>query len=314
MKEDPIVVITRWSWKPIHQKFVMRIVDIRGGSIPENVRQKLIQSSPPDLDAESDFFQLAKRIAEYLAPNISVPPPIDLGGATQITGVITQIEYFESRTSENPNQNSINCYVEYSNGIKTEAGKTFLLGELPEFIQALILEIHRDVNAKVRKWFWEQYGQGEINPEKWKAEKLEVFISYRSTSGSVIADQLFDALGSFENSSTFLPRIDKVDLQAGNWLDQLMKMIDRSRVFIPILTTDYLDGPISRPELDQALRQALAKPGKRIVPILIEGSPKDYENHFIGGFQIIVAKEGITEDMVKKIAYMCLGISRNPYE
>jgi hypothetical protein len=164
----------------------------------------------------------------------------------------------------------------------------------------------------IKEWFWEQYGQGEINPEKWKAEKMEVFISHR-TSATKIAELVFHALGSYESNAVFLPRIDSIDLQAGNWLDQLMMMIDRSPVFIPILTKDYLEGPFSKPELDQALRQHLNQQNKRIVPILVEGSTNDYQNHFIGGFEMVIAIEGISEKVIKKIAFMCLGISENPY-
>jgi hypothetical protein len=308
--DEPLDIITRWAWRP--QGLFSSIVEIEGGAIPELIRQHLKHSRLPVIGPDSELYQSGKRVAEYLAQIFPTPPPLELGGTSPIIGEITGIQSFSSRTSKDPNQNHINCYVEYSNGLKLDMGQTFRLEELPEFVQVLIKNIHQETNVKIREWFWLQYGQGEMNPQKWKAEKLEVFISYRSTKTSFALD-LFHALGSFENSSAFLPRIDRMDLQAGNWLDQLMLLIHRCPVFIPILTMDYLTGPFSRPELDQALRQVFSQPGKRIVPILIEGSPKDYENHFIGGFQMVVALDGLSSDLVKKIAYMCLGISQNPY-
>ena len=311
MVENPIEIISRWIWKP--NALSPRIVELRGGSMQERVRQEFIHSSPPNIDPQSNLYKAALRVAEYLGQELPDPEPIDIGGTSPITGVITGLQLLDSRTSENPNRNYLSYFVEYANGHKTESSKEFALEDVPEFIRDLILQIHRETNLVIREWFWGQFGQGERNPDKWKAEKLEVFISYRE-SGLIIAEGLFDELGIYEKSSTFLPRIDKVDLQAGNWLDQLMGMIDRSPVFVPILTPDYLQGPIARPELDQALRQTLGQQNKRIVPILVEGSPKDYENHFIGGFQMVILKEGLSPNIVKNIAYMCLGISRNPYE
>ena len=93
-----------------------------------------------------------------------------------------------------------------------------------------------------------------------------------------------------------------------------MSMINRCEVFIPILTKDYLEGPVSVPELDLAMRQAFESSSKRIIPLLIEGKASDYKTHFLGGYQIVNASSGIDSDLVKKVANMALGISNNPYE
>ncbi len=252
-------------------------------------------------------------VANYFAQQIPDPEPLDLGGASRIAGRVTGIQLLDSRTSENPDQNYLSYYLEYSNAHKSEASITFASRDLPDPIRDLIAQLHRKTNTAVMEWFWSIFGQGEVNPEKWQARKLEIFISHRP-SGTVLAQQIFHALGGYAQSGVFLPRIDSVDMQAGNWLDQLMQMIDRSRVFIPVLTADYLQGPIARPELDQALRQTLTQGDRRIVPVLAEGSPAQYQDHFIGGFHMILAQEGLSTELLEQLAYMCLGVSRNPYE
>lgn len=60
---------------------------------------------------------------------------------------------------------------------------------------------------------------------KWRAEKREVFVSYR-VSGLDAANKVRDGLGGYLDESIFLPRIDYVDLLAGDWMKQLMDMID----------------------------------------------------------------------------------------
>ena len=103
-------------------------------------------------------------------------------------------------------------------------------------------------------------------------------------------------------------------MQAGNWLDQLMEMIRQCDVFIPILTAEYLNGPIARPELDLALREHYSDKSKRIIPLLVEGDLEDFKGHFLGGFNIVVAQDGIDSALIDQIARFALGVSRNPYE
>lgn len=153
----------------------------------------------------------------------------------------------------------------------------------------------------------------QADPKMWHGMKTEAFISYRG-SREKEATKLFHMLGEYGEQGVFLPRMDRVDMQAGNWMDQLMQMIDKCDVFIPLLTKDYLDGPISRPELDQALRTHFQKRSKRIVPLLFEGEFEDYDNHFLGGFHIVDVRTRLTKSKFDEIANLCLGLTRNPYE
>ena len=84
--------------------------------------------------------------------------------------------------------------------------------------------------------------------------------------------------------------------------------------FVPLLTKDYLAGPISRPELDQALRVYYQERTKRVVPLLLEGKFEDYHSHFLGGFHIVDMRKGLTTSRFDEVANLCLGLTRNPYE
>ena len=53
---------------------------------------------------------------------------------------------------------------------------------------------------------------------------------------------------------------------------------------------------------------------QRIVPVLIEGEPESYSTHFIGGFHMVKAQRGITDEVINEVAALLLGISQNPYE
>ena len=308
---EKLDIITRWIWRP--NGVVCRILDVRGGVMPERVRSQLQHSSPPDPPSTSSFWSLGKKLVDALLAKLPPIAPIDIGGSREYEGTMTGIQLVDSRSSHSPETIYMSYDVEYSNGVKSEGNHTFQVAELPGILQEMNTQLHGKVNQYVKEWFAETYGGGEINREKWKAEKTEVFISYRSRASGV-AEQLFEYLGEYENRTLFLPRIDLVDLQAGNWLDQLMQMIERCVVFIPILSKDYLDGPISKPELDQALREHFYGGEKRIIPVLIEGAPDDYSGHFVGGFQMVKAVEGITPETLEEIVYLALGLSRNPYE
>ena len=308
---EPLAIVTRWTWRP--DSFYCRILDIRGGEMPPEVRHELQGSGPPDFGAGSRFHRMAKPVVEYVGMALPAPQPIDLGGTVEIAGHITGIQLFGSRSSDAPDENHVSFEIEYENGHRTEGRRTFKLAEFPEPIARLIEQLHRETNSYATEWFWSNHGKGERSPEKWKAEKIRVFISYRAKDRRV-AKQLFDGLGQYQDSSIFLPKPDFVDMQAGNWMDQLMKTIDECAVFIPILSREYLRGPSSRTELDQAMRQSLSGSEKRIIPLLIEGSPEEYQSHFIGGYHMLLAREGITPERVEEIAYLALGLSRNPYE
>jgi hypothetical protein len=308
MEENGIELITTWIW---HKNFIeLRIHSILGGGIPQNISKVMIGQCNEKLHSDSQIHKDAKIIVDYLMQEIPEPPNIDLGGHT-LSGTVTHID--NVRLVREDNFINVRYFVAYTEGLVERVNTRFELADLPIFVQDLARKVNKGINNHILEWFWGRYGKGEMNPTKWKADKVEIFISYRE-SGSVIANQLYHYLGTYEDCSVFLPRIDKIDMQAGMWMDQLMRMIGDAQIFLPILTHDYLDGPVSKPELDQALRQELNQEDKRIVPILVDGTYNDYINHFLGGYQMVSVNEGLSEEKLQEIVYLCLGISRNPYE
>lgn len=307
-------VVTRWTTRP--DRLITRIVEIRGGNMPPDVRQQLTNATPPDLGPESTEYGLTQAIKSYVAHHfLPDPRPLEIGGQEPIAGTITKVRGIGSgsSTSENLGGVQVSYMVGYPNNLSSEGTVDCRLDQFPDDIRKMIVKIYRETNTHAKRFLWDQYGSGQIDPKKWSAEKLEIFISYRA-SGMEIATRLFDELGSYHDASLFLPRMDRSDLQAGDWMTQLMEIITSCPVFVPVLTRDFLDGPIARPELHQALRQHYSEAGKRVVPILLQGTPHDYDGHFIGNFHMVQAQNGLTEELIKEVASLCLGASRNPFE
>ena len=99
-----------------------------------------------------------------------------------------------------------------------------------------------------------------------------------------------------------------------------MRLITQCPVFIPILSRDYLYGPVAVEELNTALRQTyVGGSAKRIVPVLVEGDPHDYDHHFIGNRNMVQAQDDfsvgeIRSDTVEQVAHHALGVSMNEFE
>ena len=77
--------------------------------------------------------------------------------------------------------------------------------------------------------------------------------------------------------------IDSTALRPGLLLDQLEYHLLVSDRFVPILTRDYVEGPVSSRELELAVRTTIRKPNLEIVPVVAEGNPEDYSG-FVGGY------------------------------
>ena len=307
---DRLELVTRWIWRP--GNLVCRILEIRGGAMDDRVRSQLQHSSPPNLRVASKQWSLAKKIVDFLGSQLPTPEPLDVGSPGEYEGVVTGIQLVDARPSDKDGQIYMSYYVSYANGVKSEGSDQWQVDTLPPIIRTMVRDLHREVNLHVNEWFAESYGGGQIDLDKWKAEKTEVFISYRE-SGSDKADLIFYALGEYQDRTIFVPRIDHIDMQAGNWLDQLIAMIKRCEVFMPVFSKDYLEGPIARPELDQALRLHYSDDSRLIVPVLIQGARSDYKGHFLGGFHIVDALGEIDDDKIDEIARLALRISRSPY-
>ena len=310
-EDDSLELKTSWEWKP--ERFTVHVSSVDSGpDIPGDVHAELRRLAGGEVGADSPLWKAANQLIHQLAEGLSAPAPFKFAGE-EITSEITRLNRAVSSVAEDGAFVVIMCEVVRSNGMSTEMNYKLRPPDFTELQRAQIEQLHRDVNRWARQNFDENYGGGEINPDRWKQEKTEVFISYRSTATGA-AEHVFDGLGEYEDRTVFLPRLDRVDMQAGNWMDQLMEMIARCPVFVPVLSRDYLSGPIAKPELDQALRDHYHNTDKRVIPVLVEGTPDDYLDHFIGGLDMVQAQGGITQEVISEIAFRALGLSRNPYE
>lgn len=84
--------------------------------------------------------------------------------------------------------------------------------------------------------------------------KKHVFISYARSDGTEIAEELQSILERHAYTSFY----DKRDIEAGDWLEQLIKGISDCKVFVPVLTQGYLkrisegDGTVIMKEIKTA--------------------------------------------------------------
>lgn len=303
---EKLELLSSWKWTP--NSMVCSIQSLTGGMIPDEVRQQLNNLSLK-LKNDTKCWALGEKMSRYLYNDLPKPEPLELGTKNVINGVTGEISVIETNSSKA----RMLYWTKYNNGHKQRVWHEWEVSQLPTVVKTLISEIDSEANDRMREHFLATYGNGLIDPEKWKAEKTKIFVSYRGDYRKV-AEQLVKGLGEYGNQSFFLPQVDFLDMQAGNWLDQLMEMISDCMVFIPILSKDYLDGPISKPELDVALRGHYQNNSKRVIPLLIEGEPEDYSGHFIGGFHMVQAQDGIDDKKLEEIAYLSLELSKNPYK
>lgn len=299
-----------WRWNSRELKVTTE--SISGGNLSRWAINELKEASTIRCELGTELHVLSTKLTNILGQKLPEPEMLELGTKSLIKGSVVALKRLQHPVGEL----TLSYKIEYENGmIKDNARHTFDIDILPEIARKLLRDIDSKAYALSKSRVYEVIGKDRIDIAKWKAEKTAVFISYRRVQQKY-AHQLFECLGEYQERSVFLPRMDIVDLQSGNWLDQLMALISDSEIFIPILSPDYLDGPFSKPELDLALRQYYTSDGssKRIIPLLVDGQMRDYENHFVGGLNIVDARGCEWETLVEEIACLALGISRNPFE
>ena len=64
----------------------------------------------------------------------------------------------------------------FSNGFKHRVWHEWKISTLPDLIKNIIDQLDTITNLDIQNNFLEQFGAGEINPEKWKASKIKIFI------------------------------------------------------------------------------------------------------------------------------------------
>lgn len=281
---------------------------IAGDEVPADVKRS-IQLGATGPIADSRARHIAETLLNQLGSRIRPDDDFTLPGGEPIKSEISRLIRMHGRHDEY-------VVVEYelqrSIGTTTKATAKIRYSDLTDFQRNEAEELYRVARREAFGRLAGLFSGGEIDPKRFKAEKVGVFISYRE-SGSLAAEALFDGLGEYDNRGVFRPWYDKIDMQAGPWIKQLEDAIHEYDIFVAVLTADYRDGPVAVRELDQAMREWMADPDRRIIPILIEGEPNDYVGTFLGGLNMVIARDGITGDIIEQVAHDALGVSRNPY-
>lgn len=298
-------VKSKWNWR--RNRCEAYLVDVIGSKTPPRFFAGM-QHNPIKYQKDSKVWQHGEQLGNYLHSILNEPKKLEIGTKGQFLGHNGQFDSIE----RNGSRIRMLTHKVYDPLPNIREWDEWEIDTLPPHIQLIIKQIETLTNNDVSKDFFEIFGGGELDPEKWKGKKKQVFISYRGDKRE-LALELSKKLGEYGNFSHFVPRTDFLDLQAGDWFEQLMQLIKECDIFIPLLTDDYLNGPVSKIEFDEAFKHDLRDEKFTIIPVLIEGRPSDYSESSISHFHMIKAPEGFSEEKIEEIAYLCLKIPRNPF-
>jgi hypothetical protein len=115
------------------------------------------------------------------------------------------------------------------------------------------------------------------------SRKKKVFLSHRGKM-EAYGKKLYNMLKEYNQGQTFEPYQYAIDLNPGLWLRQLEDALKKTDCFVPLLTKDYFEGPISEIEYFDALRRYFNGKSLAIVPIIIDIPIDEFQNTFLGGF------------------------------
>ncbi|XP_031504668.1 toll/interleukin-1 receptor-like protein [Nymphaea colorata] len=106
-------------------------------------------------------------------------------------------------------------------------------------------------------------------------QKFDVFLSFRGpdTRKGFIA-HLYDALVT-SGISTF---IDNVNLEKGERVNNLSRYIERSRMFVPIISKGYVDSKWCLREITKMVECWRVKPRRLIIPVFFGVEPSHVGN------------------------------------
>ena len=277
---------TYWWYYPAPKLAVGYVPDI---DVPESKKQDLGNqiatergdfAIPPDLLVE--LYTIQTELTTYIEP----PKPVDTG----FKKVIPTQEVFDFRT-----------FADKLGVIQFQYREIVLP---PKGIDAKSMHINishlskatRDAIKKVddfayflsMKDFVSRHGQTDDEAQAIIGRKQRVFISYRSRIRK-FATAIHSELKNYARGVFFTPFVDWIDLGPGIWLQKLEKELtdlDNGDAFVPVLTPDYFEGPVSSTEYFKAIQDADRR-GIVIIPILHEGTIQDYENRLIKIYNIV---------------------------
>ncbi len=155
---------------------------------------------------------------------------------------------------------------------------TWQEGELPEEIRTIVARVDEFAVREASSHWAKHYNEFAKREElkRFIPGPIATFISYRSEPTFVVplAQRIHDALSAPGDVTFFRTFLDRPDLEAGPWREQLQRALETADLFVPLLTRNY-EGGNALWELEIA--EAAARAGRlQILPVLVEGAWGDY--------------------------------------
>lgn len=245
-------------------------------------------ATPPDIQEQLEIIQ------SELATFMEAPKAVNTG----FEEVIPIQEVFDFRTFEDKPGAILFQYREIILPPKAIETKSMQLSidQLSQVSRKAIEEINKFAYLLSIEDYVRRHGKTQEQVEQIVGPKRKVFVSYRARYRR-FATKIYASLKSYANAAFLDPFIDHIDLGPGRWIDKLEKRLADladGDGFLPILTLDYFDGPISSWEYDKAVTGAEER-GVKIIPILNEGDIKDYEDKdkLITKYNVIKIRRGL---------------------
>ena len=160
--------------------------------------------------------------------------------------------------------------------------------ELSSATQAAIRELDRYSRAESFKDYVKKIMVNTHSERlrQYLPDKQKVFISYRRRVRD-FSLRLHKSVADYAYSSLFEPFVDVINLKPGDWRRQLEENLTKSHCFVPVLTPDYFDGPVSKGELGQAIERSSIDDRIAVIPALLEGDYDDYGDSPLGRLQMV---------------------------
>jgi len=242
---------------------------------------------PPDIQEQLEIIQ--SELVTFMEP----PKAVNTG----FEKVIPIQEVFDFRTFEDEPGVILFQYREIvlpPKGIETKFTK-LNIDQLSQVSRKSIEEVNKFAYLLSMKDYVKRHGKTQEQVEQIVGPKRKVFVSYRARRRQ-FATKIYTSLKSYANAAFLDPFIDHIDLGPGRWIDRLEKRLTDladGDGFLPVLTLDYFDGPVSSWEYDKAITGTKER-GVRIIPILNEGDIEDYKDKdkLITQYNMITIRRG----------------------
>lgn len=290
-----------WWYYPRPELAVGYIPNIEAA---DEVKRKLgnqISAERGDFTIPENILEQLHIIQTELSTFMESPKPVNTG----FKEVIPKQEVFDFRTFEDRPGVIHFQYREIT--LPPEGVETKLIelnfDQLSKLTKDAITQINAFAYLLALKDYILRHGSTEEEVKQIVGEKQRIFVSYRRRIRE-FATRIYSELKNYVQGAFFDPFIDHIDLGPGLWLQNLERELAELKngdSFLPILTLDYFDGPVSVLEYSKIIGSAETR-GITVIPIRHEGNTEDYKDKFIAEYNTIEIKDtSETEEYQEKI-------------